>query len=59
MQVCLLYTSITRQFTYHDGKVTDEHKNNEKIMSGPVTNLVKRIVMSDGRIPVSYTHLIL
>ena len=46
---------ITRQFTYHDGKVTDEHKNNEKIMSGPVTNLVKRIVMSDGRI-LSYEY---
>ena len=46
---------ITRQFTYHDGRVTDEHKNNEKIMSGPVTNLVKRIVMSDGRI-LSYEY---
>lgn len=46
---------ITRQFTYHDGKVTDEHKNNEKIVSGPVTNLVKRIVMSDGRI-LSYEY---
>ena len=46
---------ITRQFTYHKGKVTDEHKNNEKIMSGPVTNLVKRIVMSDGRI-LSYEY---
>ena len=46
---------ITRQFTYHDGKVTDEHKNNEKIMSGPVTNLVKKIVMSDGRI-LSYEY---
>ena len=46
---------ITRQFTYHKGKVTDEHKNNEKLKSSPVTNLVKRIEMSDGRI-LSYEY---
>ena len=46
---------ITRQFTYHKGKVTDEHKNNEKLKSGSVTNLVKRIEMSDGRI-LSYDY---
>ena len=46
---------ITRQFTYHKGKVTDEHKNKEKLKSGPVTNLVKRIEMSDGRI-LSYEY---
>ena len=46
---------ITRQFTYHKGKFTDEHKNNEKLKSGPVTNLVKRIEMSDGRI-LSYEY---
>ena len=30
---------ITRQFTYHKGKVTDEHKNKEKLKSGPERTL--------------------
>lgn len=46
---------ITRQFTYHKGVVTDEHRNYEKMKSGPITELVKQITLSDGR-TLSYSY---
>ncbi len=46
---------LTRQYTYHKGSVTNEHKNNGKLKSGPVTQLVKRIELSDGRL-LSYEY---
>ena len=40
---------ISRKFTYYNGKVTDEHKDNAKVKSAPTTQLVKQIEYSDGR----------
>ena len=40
---------VSRQFLYHAGKVTDEHKENEKVKSSATTQLVSQIVLSDGR----------
>jgi len=40
---------ISRQFSYHAGKVTEAHKNNDKLQSAPVTQLVSQIILSDGR----------
>ena len=40
---------VSRQFTYHTGKATDEHKGNGKLKSSPTTQLVKEISFSDGR----------
>ena len=40
---------ISRQFSYHAGKVTEVHKNNDKLQSAPVTQLVSQIILSDGR----------
>ena len=45
----------SRQFLYHAGKVTDEHKDNEKTKSSPVCHLVSQIVFSDGR-TISYEY---
>ena len=39
---------VSRQFSYHAGKVTDEHKQNGKLKSSPTTNLVSGIVLSNG-----------
>lgn len=39
---------VSRQFSYHAGKATEEHKKNGKLKSSPTTNLVSRIVLSDG-----------
>ena len=39
---------VSRQFTYHIGKATDEHKENGKLKSSPTTQLVKEISFSDG-----------
>ena len=41
---------LTRRFEYCDGEITDTHKQNGKIKSGAITQLVKRIVLSDGRV---------
>ena len=31
---------VSRQFHYHAGEVTDEHKTNQKLRSSPTTQLV-------------------
>ena len=41
--------SISRQFYYHAGVATDEHKNKSMVKSAPTTQLVSRIVLSNGR----------
>ncbi len=41
--------TVSRQFTYRAGEITDEHKTAEKIKSTATTQLVKEIVLSDGR----------
>ena len=40
---------VSRQFHYHSGEVTDEHKDAEKLKSSPTTQLVSQIVLSGGR----------
>ena len=40
---------VFRQFVYHNGEVTTEHVENEKLKSSPTTQLVQEIVFSDGR----------
>ncbi|MBE6788053.1 MAG: hypothetical protein E7539_00110 [Ruminococcaceae bacterium] len=40
---------VSRQFSYYDGVLPDEHKENGKIKSSPVTQLVSKIVLSGGR----------
>ena len=40
---------LNRQFTYHDGVISQTHEENGKKISSPTTNLVKEIVYSDGR----------
>ncbi|MBQ7106294.1 MAG: hypothetical protein IJN93_02115 [Clostridia bacterium] len=40
---------ISRQFSYHAGKVTEVHKQKDKLQSAPVTQLVSQIILSDGR----------
>ena len=46
---------VSRQFSYHAGKKTDEHVRNDKLKSSPTTQLVSQIVLSDGRI-LSYEY---
>lgn len=46
---------MSRQFHYHTGNATDEHKEAEKLKSSPTTQLVSQIVMSDGR-TISYEY---
>jgi RHS repeat-associated protein len=46
---------ISRKFTYYNGEVTDEHKDNAKVKSAPTTQLVKQIEYSDGR-TISYEY---
>ncbi len=41
--------TVSRQFTYRAGEITDEHKTAEKIKSTATTQLVKEIVLSDDR----------
>ncbi|MBR3844729.1 MAG: RHS repeat protein, partial [Clostridia bacterium] len=53
MQLGKGFTS--RQFIYHSGEVTQEHKENAKLKSSPTTGLVKEIVFSDGA-TVSYEY---
>ena len=40
---------VSRQFHYHAGEVTDEHKAEQKLKSSPTTQLVSQIVLSGGR----------
>ena len=40
---------VSRQFSYHAGSVTEEHKENAKLKSSPTTNLVSQITYSGGR----------
>ncbi len=46
---------VSRQFVYHAGKVTDEHKTNAKVKSSATTQLVSQIILSDGR-AISYDY---
>ena len=46
---------ISRHFTYHEGTITEEHKAHDKIVSNPITSLVKNITLSDGR-TISYEY---
>ncbi len=46
---------VSRQFAYHMGEVTDEHKDSTKVKSTPTTQLVSRIAFSDGR-TISYEY---
>ena len=39
---------VSRQFVYHVGKVTDEHKGNAKVKSSATTQLVSQIMLSNG-----------
>ena len=39
---------VSRQFVYHAGKVTAEHKNNAKVKSSATTQLVSQIILSNG-----------
>ncbi len=46
---------VSRQFSYHAGEVTEEHKDNSKLKSSATTQLVSQIVLSDGR-TLSYEY---
>ena len=46
---------VSRQFHYHTGDVTEEHKANQKLKSSPTTQLVSQIVLSGGR-TISYEY---
>ncbi len=46
---------VSRQFVYHAGKVSDEHKDNAKVKSSATTQLVSHIVLSDVR-KISYDY---
>jgi len=39
---------VSRQFVYHAGKVTDEHKEKAKVKSSATTQLVSQIILSNG-----------
>ena len=46
---------VSRQFVYHAGKVTAEHKDNAKVKSSATTQLVSQIILSNG-ITLSYGY---
>ena len=46
---------VSRQFVYHAGKVTAEHKEKAKVKSSATTQLVSQIILSDGR-AISYDY---
>ena len=46
---------VSRQFVYHAGKVTAEHKEKAKVKSSATTQLVSQIILSDGR-SLSYEY---
>ena len=39
---------VSRQFVYHAGKITDEHKEKAKVKSSATTQLVSQIILSNG-----------
>ena len=39
---------VSRQFVYHAGQVTTEHKSNAKVKSSATTQLVSQIILSNG-----------
>ena len=39
---------VSRQFAYHAGKITAEHKENQKVKSSATTQLVSQIILSNG-----------
>lgn len=51
------FASIFRQFQYHAGSIPDEHiiHGTGLVKSAPTTNLVKQILLSDGR-TISYEY---
>ena len=46
---------VSRQFVYHAGEVTEEHRTNGKAKSTPTTQLVSQIILSGGR-TLSYEY---
>jgi len=46
---------VSRHFSYHEGVATAKHYEHEKVKSAPTTQLVKQIVLSDGR-TLSYEY---
>ncbi len=46
---------VSRQFSYHAGQVTQEHREGAKLKSSATTQLVSQIVLSDGR-TLSYAY---
>ena len=46
---------VSREFDYHKGEVTEEHIEHGKLKSSPTTQLVSRILLSDGR-TISYEY---
>ncbi len=46
---------VSRQFHYHAGEITDEHRENDKLKSSATTQLVSQIVLSDG-VTFSYAY---
>ena len=46
---------LSREFSYHKGEVTETHAENGKLKSSPTTQLVSRILLSDGR-TLSYEY---
>ena len=46
---------VSRQFVYHEGKVTTEHKDKAKVKSSATTQLVSQIILSDDR-TLSYEY---
>ena len=46
---------VSRQFSYHAGEETREHKENAALKSSPTTQLVSGILLSDGR-TLSYEY---
>ena len=46
---------VSRQFHYHTGDVTEEHKKNTKLKSSATTQLVSQIVLSGGH-TISYEY---
>ena len=46
---------LSREFSYHKGEVTETHAENGKLKSSPTTQLVSKILLSDGR-TLSYEY---
>jgi RHS repeat-associated protein len=54
-EVQLATGAVARKFHYHDGEVTQEHKDNIKVKSKATTQLVSKIEFFDGR-TLSYEY---